>query len=306
MRLFAGIDGGQSGTQAVVADESGRILARGSAGPADEVGESADSTKLHDALSGALGDALERAGLARDTQLDTVVAGISGYLGAFRGVSPTIAASRFVPMHDAPIAHAGALAGGPGAIVIAGTGSVAYAAHDASSGTMYGGWGYLFGDEGSAFWIVKTAIAIAARHEPCSGSDRMCAYFDVSTLRDLVQAFYRDEISRERLASFAKECIAAVREDPRVCDCVRNPVLDAALELVSLARKSTTQTPDLPSPARVSFVGGLMRDEWFRSLVGEAAREVGEVVDPAFDPAVGALILAYRHAGVPVTEIYGA
>ena len=40
VRLFAGIDGGQSSTVAVVADDAGRILGRGAAGPADEIGAS--------------------------------------------------------------------------------------------------------------------------------------------------------------------------------------------------------------------------------------------------------------------------
>jgi N-acetylglucosamine kinase-like BadF-type ATPase len=59
--LVAGIDGGQSSTIAVIGDERGRILARGAAGPSDEVGATADSTRLRDALAAALADARRRA-----------------------------------------------------------------------------------------------------------------------------------------------------------------------------------------------------------------------------------------------------
>ena len=52
--LFAGIDGGQSSTVAAIADETGRVLARGRAGPADEIGEGPSSTRLRDALRAAL------------------------------------------------------------------------------------------------------------------------------------------------------------------------------------------------------------------------------------------------------------
>ena len=50
---FAGIDGGQSSTVAIVGDERGKILGRATAGPADEVGASAGSTRLRDALGEA-------------------------------------------------------------------------------------------------------------------------------------------------------------------------------------------------------------------------------------------------------------
>lgn len=296
MRLFAGVDGGQSGTQAVIGDESGQILARGGAGPADEVGESTTSTRLRNAISDALANALRRANLPLDAQFDTVVAGISGYLGTFRGVPPEVAATRFVAMHDAPIAHAGALGGKPGTVVIAGTGSVAYTADDATAGSMHGGWGYLFGDEGSALWIVKSTIVNAIRHERCNGVARLCAFFGRDSLRDLVEAFYRGDISRERLASFAKECIAAARDAERTCECMRAPVFDAANELARLARSGG-------EGATIAFVGGLVRDPWFRALVHVAARDAGTVVLPAHDPAVGALILAYRLGGAQVEEI---
>ncbi|MBV9277151.1 MAG: ATPase, partial [Candidatus Eremiobacteraeota bacterium] len=54
MKLFAGLDGGQSATQAVVADGEGRILGRGEAGPSDEIGQNSDSQRLRNALRGAL------------------------------------------------------------------------------------------------------------------------------------------------------------------------------------------------------------------------------------------------------------
>jgi len=76
--LYAGIDGGQSSTVAVVGDGA-RTLGRGVGPPADLVGESRDSRRQVRALEGALGDALSHAGLARDTLVAALVAGISGF-----------------------------------------------------------------------------------------------------------------------------------------------------------------------------------------------------------------------------------
>lgn len=145
--LVAGIDGGQSSTVAVIGDKQGTILGRGVAGAADEVGEKSDSTRLRDALRSALEDARHNAALPPNARFAAIVAGISGYEGRIYGSQPDLPTDRLVLLHDAPIAHAGALAGDPGVVVIAGTGSVVYArAQDDRTQTL-GGWGYLFGDE---------------------------------------------------------------------------------------------------------------------------------------------------------------
>ena len=108
--------------------------------------------------------ALQSAGLAPETHFASIVAGVSGYEGRIFGQAPDLRATRFVMMHDAPVAHAGALGGEPGVVVIAGTGSVVYGT-DALRGRTIGGWGYLFGDEGSAFWLVREALAIMMHAE---------------------------------------------------------------------------------------------------------------------------------------------
>ena len=109
---FAGIDGGQSSTVAIVGDERGKILGRATAGPADEVGAGAGSTRLRDALGEALAGACRAAALPYEGAIAAVVAGVSGYEGRVYGEPPRLAAQRLVILHDAPIAHAGAL-GGP-------------------------------------------------------------------------------------------------------------------------------------------------------------------------------------------------
>ena len=70
------------------------------------------------------------------------------------------------------------LAYAAGVIVIAGTGSVVHGtAEDGRSWTL-GGWGYLFGDEGSAFWLVREALAGAIEvHEANSLEDAVSQAF---------------------------------------------------------------------------------------------------------------------------------
>ncbi len=234
--LYAGIDGGQSATQAAVCGEDGVVLGTGRAGPADEIGATPESTRLRDALESALRDAVARAGLPANQQFAAIVAGISGYEGRIVGVTPALPSQRVVIMHDAPIAHAGALAGEPGVVVIAGTGSTAYSVDPDGHAEQFGGWGYVFGDEGSAFWIAREALANVTRHDACHATKTVLQFFGAQSLRELVRAFYIGEVSRQRVASFAPVCLEAARASLS-CACLREPVRQAAQELAALAER---------------------------------------------------------------------
>ncbi len=64
---------------------------------------------------------------------------------------------------DLVIAHAGALAGQPGVIAVAGTGSAILGVGVNGARVKIGGWGPVYGDEGSAFRIAQSALTAAAR-----------------------------------------------------------------------------------------------------------------------------------------------
>jgi glucosamine kinase len=300
VKYAAGIDGGQSSTVAVIGDERGRILASGRAGPADEIGAGRDSLRLHDALRAALDDARARAGLPEETVFATVVAGVSGYRGRVYGRAPDLPAERFVLMHDAPIALAGALAGEPGVVVISGTGSVIYARDAHGNAQTLGGWGFLFGDEGSAFWIAREALALLMRAHD-DGADTLagetqaaCEFFDVRSLRELAHAFYHGALTRDRLAAFAP---AVLRFDSL------RPIADAgAGRLAALAHGAI----DAGAPATVALIGGTFADTRFRERVSARIREAvpaAQIVPPRYEPAAGALLLAYRELGVQRQEL---
>src|SRR4051812_39324423 len=69
--LVLALDGGQSSTLALIAENSGRILGVGLAGPSNHVHEPGGLQRLHSALSGSIRQALNNAGVqpARITHL---------------------------------------------------------------------------------------------------------------------------------------------------------------------------------------------------------------------------------------------
>jgi glucosamine kinase len=295
VKYVAGIDGGQSSTVAVVGDERGRILASGRAGPADEIGAELASSRLHDALRAALDDARARAGLPVETIFAAVVAGVSGYRGRVYGRAPALPAERFLLMHDAPIALAGALAGEPGVVVISGTGSVIYACDAHANAQTLGGWGFLFGDEGSAFWIAREALALLMRaHDEGAGAfsgetRAACEFFGVRSLRELAHAFYHGALARDRLAAFAP---AVLRFDSL------QAIADAGAGRLAALTRRAIEAGALP--ATVALTGGTFADPGFRERVSARIREAVpgvQIVPPRYEPAAGALLLAYRELG---------
>jgi glucosamine kinase len=73
---------------------------------------------------------------------------------------------------DMEIALAAAFGGGPGVIVIAGTGSIAYGRDAKGRTARAGGWGFAVSDEGSAYWIGRAAVSAVLRASDRVGDDQ--------------------------------------------------------------------------------------------------------------------------------------
>lgn len=301
--LFAGIDGGQSSTVAVVTDAGGEVLGRGTAGPSDHVDEPPTSQRAAQACEGAVSAALAAAELPPDAHFEAVVIGMSGFEGRWHGREPHFDSPVVRYKHDSVIALAGAIRERPAAVVIAGTGSAGYGESANRDPIRAGGFGYLFGDEGSSFAIARTALAAAMRF-----SDRgvltdlgaaALSYFDCFDLRALARAVSLHQIGRPQLAGFSRLVFDAARlGDPEAAGIIG----DAAAALAGLAQLLVEQLGSADTPAvPVAFVGGAMENAEFRGTVAQrlqSATPLARVVTPAHEPAVGAALLAIEAAGV--------
>jgi glucosamine kinase len=302
MPFYAGIDGGQSSTIAVVLDARGIVVGRGTAGPSDHVDEPATTQRAAVACETAVAGALRSAGLAPDTGLDAVVIGLSGYEGNWYGREPDFGRAIVRYEHDTVIALAGAIRERPAVVVIAGTGSVAYGESANRDPIRAGGFGYLFGDEGSSYAIARTALAAAMRMTDRGvltdlGSAAL-AFFDCKNLRALARAVSLREISRPQLASFSRVVFDAARlGDPEAAAIVA----EAAAALAGLAQLIVEQLGSADVPAvPVAFVGGAMDNTELRLAATrrlESATSLARVVTPASEPAVGAALLAFQPSG---------
>ena len=304
MKLFLGVDGGQSGTTALIGDETGRILGEGEAGPCNHAGALEGRGKLQRAVEGSLQQACSQAGLdAATVRFEVACFGMSGgpedKQEILQGILRT---NRLIVTTDAVTALAGATAGGQGIIVIAGTGSIAFGRSAEGRTARAGGWGHIFGDEGGAFDIVRQALRAALGMEegwghPTALREMLLAATDSRNANQVLHRFYTDEWPRSRVAGLAALVDRAATDG----DATANEILhSSAIHLAMLCGSVRGQLWKSGEAVEVAYIGGVFQSrlvlERFRLLV--ELEEGNRCRPPLYGPAQGALLEAYRAAGL--------
>ena len=298
------MDGGQSGTIVLIGDEEGRVLGAGAAGPCNHAGAAEGRQKLMRAVGDSVGAACAQAGLdAGAVRFAAACFGMSGGPADKQAVLREIlAADTLVVTDDAVIALAGATGGEPGIITIAGTGSIAFGRNPQGRTVRAGGWGYIFGDEGGGFDIMRQALRASLRHEegwgpPTALLPVLLEATGAADANDALHRFYTREWPRSRVAALAP----LVDETAMAGDAVASDILHNAAQQLALLTSSVRRQLWKPGePARVAWIGGVFRSrmllERYRYLVElEDGNHTGP---PEFGPAAGALLEAYRAVGL--------
>jgi N-acetylglucosamine kinase-like BadF-type ATPase len=303
-RWFLGVDGGQSSTAALIADESGKVAGVGHAGPCNHVSTAESHARFREAIGGAVNAACQAAGIP-EVRFAAACLGLSGGPHDKEAlVREIVSAEHYSITIDAVIALQGATAGEPGVIAIAGTGSIAYGRNVEGRTARAGGWGYLFGDEGGAFDIVRQAVRASLRKEEGGGHattlrDALLEATGASDMNDLLHRFYTPAYPRPRIASYA----ALVDEAARNGDGAAREILQSAAQslatYVAAVRRQLFHRGEL---ARTSYIGGVFRSEILRERFATLVQLESDapVHPPAMGPAAGALIEAYQLAGLRI------
>lgn len=302
--MYLGIDGGQSGTTALIANAAGQVLGAGRAGPCNHTGAADRRAKFFRAISQSLAQAAAGAGL--DPSALVFQAACLGFSGGAADKEQysreLIRSAKYKITHDAEIALTGATGGKPGIIVIAGTGSIAFGRNERGVLARAGGWGYVLGDEGGAFDLVRRALRAALQLEENWGTPTALrqALLDATASPSadaLMRRFYAGEVPRETLASFAPLVDrAAENGDP-----IAREILDAAAAGLALyARGVYKQLFAADDLVAVSYAGGVFRSaRLLAAFSNEIERTPGCTVQrPLFMPAAGALLEAFRLDGI--------
>lgn len=185
---------------------------------------------------------------------------------------------------DAYAAMLGALAGEDGILMIAGTGSIALAKVGDET-FRCGGFGYRYGDEGSAYSIGKALISRAlkeadGRLDKSIISDLVADYFDNIGINIIATS----DFSRDKIAGLA----AAASKYVENSDSVRDIFLAAAKE-ISLHIKAIGKNFESGKRIRLSYIGGVFRSEYILECIKEMNQGI-ELVAPIYPPEKGSIL----------------
>jgi N-acetylglucosamine kinase-like BadF-type ATPase len=213
---------------------------------------------------------------------------------------------RYACDNDMVAGWAGSLGGRDGINVVCGTGSIAYGEH-AGRGARAGGWGELFGDEGSAYWIATRVLNAYTRmsdgrREPSALHELVTAELELGAELDLVDVILgRWGADRSRIAGLAPLAVAAAEQGDETARAI---LAEAGRELAALVEAVAARVAfpgDEPIP--VSYSGGVFKAgthvlEPFERALPERCR----LRAPLLPPPIGAALHAARLDGRPLGD----
>lgn len=304
--IVIGVDAGGTHTRAAAATLDGRIVARArsAAGNPRTAGDDAGRAEIAEAVA--------EVRRAASGQVLHVAIGSAGLVDA----APPEACHRWAEHlgveavtvdSDARIAHAAAFGAGPGIMVVAGTGSQCLAFGPDGRRVRMGGWGPAFGDEGSAYWIARHAIATALRSldagtdHPFSDALLEAAgaprYAPSAARHDaLLDYLYGPGAGPTRHAALARHVARQAEDGVAEASAL---LAAAGRELARLALAAAERS----GCHRVARAGSVLdENRAVRDAFDRRCREDGlDVLPDRWDPVRGAVQLALSAVGRPTT-----
>ncbi len=306
MAYYLGIDGGGTKTTCAVGDEAG-TLATAVAGPSNIV--RVGVSQACESLQQSVRQACVAAGITREQVARTCVGGSGAarpeLAEVVRSALAEILATPIDVVGDMEIALEAAFGAGPGVMVVAGTGSIAFGRDQQGTTARAGGWGFAIGDEGSAHWIGRAAVSAVLRASDRTGeasekippeplASALCKAWGVTSLLDLARA--ANSVPPPDFAGLFP-AVAASKDDLAL-----QVLADAGRELAEIVSVVVQRLfpKDDAGPVPVAMTGGVFRHaELTKGTFYNELRRLDPRVEinlTPVEPVEGALRMARRAA----------
>ena len=296
MAYFLGIDGGGTQTSCLIGNEA-VVLGTATSGGSNivRVGEASAREALTAAIRQACVQAQVDPSQIKSACIGAAGAGRPEIQETIRRIVSALIPGEIEIVGDTVTSLEAAFGSGPGIIVIAGTGSIAYGRNARGQTARAGGWGFAISDEGSGHWIGRTALSAALR-----ARDEGATPILLADARKLFGAASDEEFIVKANASpdFAA-LVPAVLAAADAHDIVANRVLSlAGHELASLVKALVSRLFSPGEQVPVAMVGGVFRNSALvRQVFYNGVRSAcpaAEVKQAIVEPVQGALARARR------------
>lgn len=308
--MFLGVDGGGTKTAFCLLRSDGAVVASAFGPATSAYGDRPDqlATVLQDGIS----TICAMAGIATG-DIDFAFFGLPGY-GEVRSAvavldripATVLGHERYACDNDMVCGWAGSLGTDDGINVISGTGSMAFGVSRGRRARA-GGWGELFGDEGSAHWIAIRGLAAFSRMSDGRTARgvlyelmrRHLQLVDDSDVIDVVVNRWGGR--RSEVAALSSLVVEAAAQGDH---CAAGIVLAAAVELADVleaCRHHLGIEPD--ETVAVSYSGGVFGSAVLSAFTQEVQqRGHFDLRRPLHSPVVGAALHAAVLAGTPLAS----
>lgn len=310
-QFVIGVDGGGTKTELVLVDTSGNLITKEIVGSTNYQAVGGENVK-QELITG-----FERLSKKSNVNLNKIEHIFLGLAGAGRQSDRIEIANLFQDTEykdkitvdsDAIVALAGAFATEPGIIIIAGTGAICFGSNSEGRIVRSGGWGYLLGDEGSGYFIGRSAIIAAlkdfdGRGEKTRLKSRIIDHFDLNSIEEIIPLIYQDKIDRIKIADLAPLVFEVAHQGDMVAEAI---VKQTGQELGILAKAVAEKLGFSGEEVKVALIGSIFKQRDF--LVNHISKELYEISwnvtisDPLFQPSIGAALLALKKLNNEINE----
>ncbi|AVH70091.1 N-acetylglucosamine kinase [Nostoc sp. 'Lobaria pulmonaria (5183) cyanobiont'] len=314
MSYVLGIDGGGSKTVCILMDDSCQVLGRGEAGPSNYQSIGIEVTLQ--SIQSAIYNAVEAAIITNTLNINAICLGLAGVgraadIEVVKGlvkelqnnklpINWALQPANIVICNDALIALVGGIGQPVGIVVAVGTGSIVFGRNHQGNTKRVGGWGYILGDEGSAYKIAIAGMNAAlksydGREISTSLVEAFKQHLNLESIEDLIEVVYRRGWGVKQIAALAPIVDLAAASG----DIVANIIIDDAVkELVKATSTLIDAIFSADSVLEVVTTGSVWRGrsnfhERFAASLVKKFPEVN-VIFPRYEPAYGAGLLALQ------------
>ncbi|MCP6759654.1 MAG: ATPase [Fischerella sp. CENA71] len=312
MSYVLGIDGGGSKTVCILMNHQQEIIGRGEAGASNYqvIGVEAAITSIQTAIIAALNKTekitveaicLGLAGVGRSTDIE-IIKNVVDYLQSsnYIPIVWSLKSSNIIITNDALIALVGGIGKDVGIVVAAGTGSIVLGQNQQGDIKRVGGWGYLLGDEGSAYKIAVAGMQAAlksydGREMQTRIVEDLKQHLSLANIEDLIEVIYRRGWGVKETAALAPIIDRAAAAG----DEVANQIIDGAVQ--ELVKATSTVINAIFNSGEVLEIvttgsvwqGQCKMHERFSASIFKKF-PAAKVIWPRFEPAYGAGLLALK------------
>ena len=237
--------------------------------------------------------------VSKGSDFDTIGAGLSGVdrendKKLISEVFEKIGVKNFTISNDGIAALWGAT-GGIGILMVSGTGSIIVGRNSKGKIHRAGGWGYMFDEYCSGFWLSNRAAMAALNYRDGLGpfttlESILVDFYGIKEIKDIVYLYYSD-FDKSKIASAANIVLREAQKGDEVSMRIVKVGIENAFNMISaVARKCEFERKFV-----FSYIGGLFNSKYFlRRIKGafEATFPEAQFMHPKFGADVGAALMA--------------